>query len=152
MSPHGSPIHIYPLSEGGFEVSCTSSMFMIDGVAPTSAKNTIESGSILTMSDSMIIKIEDRYGHTFTPGCLSPVGDTIPKGISMEYLFCPEGCRWPYFNGLSKFASAIYMASGVKSHTLQASAEVNYLNNFILREYGIRLKRAKETLKELSES
>lgn len=150
MSPHGCPIQIYPLAEGGFEVSSSNPMFMIDGSPVRSIKNRVESGVMLSMSDTMVIKLEDSYGRAFTKGALSPVGSNLPEDIPKELLYCPQGSKYYYYNGLSAFATSIYMASGIKMHTPLENADLGYLNKFFLKEYGIRLKNAKDKLKELS--
>ena len=150
-TPHGSPLMVYPLAEGGFEISCTSSKFMIDGSdGDTSGnKKTVESGTVVSLSDTMAIKLEDFYGPSFTKGGLSPAGDKIPNGVPEKIMYRPPGSEFYYYNGLNAFASSMYLAMGIREHTPSANADLRFLNLYTLSKYDIRAKQARDTLKEL---
>lgn len=99
--PHGSPLQIWPLQEGGFEVMCTSPAFEVNGSHLSDGKESVPTGSLLKLNDAMVIKLEDYRGAAFIAGTISPVGCTLDDESGVKW-YVPEGSTCRYYNGLNE--------------------------------------------------
>jgi len=146
--PHGQPLRIEPLPEGGFKVACSSPMFLING-AHVKPMCVVPSGFLLFLSETMMIKLEDGSRPAFLAGCLSPVGVDVPDGIPDDALFKPRNSGFAYYNGMSPRTSALYSVAGISEAKPWDGANLDFVNRFVLREYGLKLRESRDVLAKL---
>lgn len=143
---HGKPIQVTPIQEGGFDVNSSNEQLMINGEMPGATKTKLPITALLSLSSTMLIRLVDNIHPSFIKDALTPVGKTIPDGISPEIL-SKFGDVY-YFNGLNEFYSSLYESAGVKC-IRSSTGDLAYINNMILSNHGLKLRDRKNELARL---
>lgn len=148
--PHGNPLQIWPVAEGGFEVTCLSPSFTINGMVPGPGKTRVEAGSILMLAPTMAIKLEDFRGPSFIEGSISPVGLPPRRPVDPSDLFRPNG-EAAFYNGLNYMTCTKYENSGISKTESVGPTDWEYVNKYMLAMFGIKFKNYRDTVAALKE-
>lgn len=148
--PHGNPLQIWPVAEGGFEIAYLSPSFTANGMEIGSGKVRVESGSILMLSSAMAIKVEDFRGTAFIKGSLSPVG-ARNGNLKDSDLYFPPGSDIGFLNGLNYLARTRYVNGGAVESKPKDETDWGYVNKAILSMFGIKFRNYRETIAPLEE-
>lgn len=149
--PHGNPLQIWPMAEGGFEATCVSPSFTVNGMEFPSGKNPVEAGSVLMLSPAMAIKLEDFRGATFMEGSLSPVGCRVSGNLDASELYMPPNGTATFFNGLNATSRMKYVNAGAKETKPIGETDWGFVNKSLLGMFGVKFKAYRSTIEALED-
>lgn len=148
--PHGSPTQVWPVAEGGFEVTSQNPSFTVNGMEVGSKKVPAESGSVMLLAPTMAVKMEDFRGAAVIADSLSPIGARPPRPILEGELYrSPSGIM--LYNCLNYLCTAKYSNAGVVVSIASGPTDWEYVNKAILGMFGLKFGRYREAVAALKE-